>query len=191
MSVVEGEAVEGVAVPSIPDVQAHQDRLPDDETHHAAGHRQGETWTRTFRPVEEVIEPVGLETGRVHDPCRVQSQGLLQDRGLHRLTAKRLSSVAGQDLRLTQGRQRPSAKGCEAGPFRQSEAVLGMLGGGLLHAVKIVHDLSHVLRRHAHDRLEDAEGHHPTLHVVEVHHRLASVIAIGDGHIHDPCQGHH
>lgn len=57
--------------------------------------------------------------------------------------------------------------------------------------VKIVHDLSHVLRRHAHDRLEDVEGHQTTLRVVEVHHRLGSGITIGDGHIHDRCHGPH
>lgn len=43
MSVVGGEVVEGVAVPSIPDVQVLQDRLLDDETHHVAGQRPGET----------------------------------------------------------------------------------------------------------------------------------------------------
>jgi len=69
--------------------------------------------------------------------------------------------------------------------------MLGTLGGSLLHAVKIVHDLSHVLTRHAHDRLEDVEGFHPTLRVVEADHRLASFAIIGDGLIHDLCHGHH
>jgi hypothetical protein len=118
MSVVEGEVVEGAAAPSIPDVQACQGLLQDDETHRAAGRRHGETWTPTFRRVEEVIEPVGLETGRVRDQYRVQSQGLLRDRGLRYLTAKRLSLVASQDLPLTQGHQRSNARGCEIVPFR-------------------------------------------------------------------------
>jgi hypothetical protein len=95
MSVAEDEVVEGAAVPCIPDVQALQGRLHDDETHHAVGYCQGEMWTPTFRPVEEAIEPVWLEAGRVHDRCRVRSQGLLRDRGLRYLTAKRLSPVAG------------------------------------------------------------------------------------------------
>jgi hypothetical protein len=57
--------------------------------------------------------------------------------------------------------------------------------------VKIVHGLSHVLRRHAHDRLEDAEDRHPSLRVAEVHRRLASVVIIGDDHIRDLYQDHH
>ena len=56
--------------------------------------------------------------------------------------------------------------------------------------VKIVRDQSHVLRRHAHDRLEDVEDHHPTLRVAEVDHHPASLVIIGDGHIHNLCQGH-
>ena len=95
MSVAEDEAVEGAAVLCIPDVKALQGRLRDDETHHAVGYCRGEMWTPTFRPVEEAIEPAGLETGRVHDRCRVRCQGLLQDRGLCYLTAKRPSLVAG------------------------------------------------------------------------------------------------
>ena len=57
--------------------------------------------------------------------------------------------------------------------------------------VKIVHDLCHVLRRHAHDRLEDVEDHRLTLRVAEEDHRPARVIATGDGHIRDLCQGRH
>lgn len=62
--------------------------------------------------------------------------------------------------------------------------------GGLLHVVKIVHDLSHLLRRHAHDRLEDVEDRLPTLRVAEVLHP-ASVVIIGGDHIRGLYRCHH
>jgi hypothetical protein len=56
--------------------------------------------------------------------------------------------------------------------------------------VKFVHDPFLVLRRHAHDRLEDGEGRHPILRTAEVPHHPESFDIIGDDHIHDLYQGH-
>ena len=56
--------------------------------------------------------------------------------------------------------------------------------------VKIVHDLSHVLKRHAHDRLEDVEDRHLTLPVAEVLQRATGVCILGDDHFRGLCQGH-
>ena len=57
--------------------------------------------------------------------------------------------------------------------------------------VKIVHDPSRVLRRHAHGRLEDVEDLQLTLHVAEVLPQPADVGIIGDDHTRDLGQGHH
>ena len=64
MSVVEVEEVGEVAVPFTPGAQALQGHLHDDETRRAAGHRQDETSTPTFR-LEEAIEELGPEAGLV------------------------------------------------------------------------------------------------------------------------------
>ena len=186
----EGEAVGEAVDRFMTGAQVIQGHLHDEETRRAVLHHQDEMWTPTFR-LEEAIEELVLEAGLVPDQFRAQYQGPLLDRDLHFHTARRLSAPSGQDLLLVQGHQRSSGRDCQAVPFHQSGVALRKRGGALFHVVKIVHDLTHVLTRHAHDRLEDVEGHHPTLRIAEVHRRPASVVIIEGDHIRGLCQGHH
>ena len=170
--------------------QVIQGHLHDEETRRVVLHRQDEMWTPTFR-LEEAIEELVLEAGLVPGQFRAQYQGPLLDRDPHFHTARRLSGPSGQDRLRVQGHQRSSGRDCRAVPFHPSGVALRKQGGALFHVVKIVHDPTHVLRRHAHDRLEDVEGHHPTLRIAEVHRRPASVVTIEGDHIRGLCRGHH
>ncbi len=53
-----------------------------------------------------------------------------------------------------------------------------------------IRDLLHILRRHAHDHLEDVEDRHHSLHAVEAVHRHQSVATIEEGLTHGLCLGH-
>jgi hypothetical protein len=163
--------------------------LPGEETRRAVLRHQDAMWIPTFR-LEEAIEERVREAGPVPGQFRAQYQGRPRDRGLPCHIAKKLLAPPGQDLGLVPGRPRSSGRDCPAVPFRPSGVALRRRGGGLFHAVKIVHDLTRVLRRHAHDRLEDVEGRRPTLRAAEVHHCPANVVIIEGDHIRGLCQGH-